>query len=140
MIHLNELQTLLQLLLVLSQYEDFVILYDDFKDELVELIAKSGMEAKFLKRLGDYLQQLMENGDAAIGPPGAPMEHLTGQSPLCSMRFKLGISNVRILFTCLDNQVYLLCAFYERQGHRNTEYDAYIPIARSRLKDLMEGE
>ena len=116
MVNLNDLETLLQLLM---------------------LLAKSGSEDKFLKRFESYIRQIMENGDTAIGPPGKPIEHLAGQKNLCSMRFKLGISNIRILFVYKDGLVYLLSSFYERQGHRNTEYSTHIPVAQARFAELM---
>lgn len=56
---------------------------------------------------------------------------------MCSMRFPLGVSNIRILFAYRNNKVYLLCAFYERQGHKNTEYDAHIPVAQKRLAEIL---
>ena len=140
MVNLNDLQTLLQLLMLLSKYESSIIVHDEFKDELVGLLAKSGSESKFLRRFESYIWQIMEEGEAAIGPPGAPIEHLTGQKNLCSMRFKLGISNIRIFFVYKEGLIYLLSSFYERQGHRNTEYSTHTPIAQARFAELMEGE
>lgn len=137
MVNLNDLETLLQLLMLLAKYEKSIIVHDVFKDELVDLLAKPGSEDKFLKRFESYIRQIMENGDTAIGPPGMPIEHLAGQKNLCSMRFKLGISNIRILFVYKDGLVYLLSSFYERQGHRNTEYSTHIPVAQARFTELM---
>lgn len=137
MVNLNDLETLLQLLMLLAKYEKSIIVHDVFKDELVDLLAKSGSEDKFLKRFESYIRQIMENGDTAIGPPGMPIEHLAGQKNLCSMRFKLGISNIRILFVYKDGLVYLLSSFYERQGHRNTEYSTHIPVAQAHFTELM---
>jgi len=101
-------------------------------EDLLELLSSSGVEKRFLKRLEKYLQQ-----QKAIGKKGDPMEHLGGSSSLCSMRFPLGVSNIRILFAYRNNKVYLLCAFYERQGHKNTEYDAHIPVAQKRLAEIL---
>lgn len=106
-------------------------------EELLELLSSSGTEKRFLKRLEKYLQQLREEGEKAIGKKGDPMEHLKGPSSLCSMRFPLGVSNVRILFFYKNNKVYLLRAFYERRGHKNTEYDAHIPVAQKRLAEML---
>ena len=53
------------------------------------------------------------------------MEHLVGQYPLCSMRFMFPGSNIRVLFAYLDEKVYILSAFYERAGHKNTGYSKY---------------
>lgn len=82
MVNLNDLETLLQLLMLLAKYEKSIIVHDVFKDELVDLLAKSGSEDKFLKRFESYIRQIMENGDTAIGPPGMPIEHLAGQKNL----------------------------------------------------------
>lgn len=117
-----------------------LLFHDVFRDELAGLLAKSGSEDKFFKRLASYIQQLVENGEAAIGPPGAPIEHLAGQKNLCAMRFKLGISNLRVFFVYKDGLIYLLSSFYERQGHKNTEYSTHTPIAKTRFAELMEGE
>ena len=113
---MNDLETLLQLVMLLAKYGNSVIVHDVFRDELVE------------------------NGEAAIGPPGAPIEHLAGQKNLCAMRFKLGISNLRVFFVYKDGLIYLLSSFYERQGHKNTEYSTHTPIAKTRFAELMEGE
>ncbi len=67
------------------------------------------------------------------------MEHLSGYANLNAMRFLFDGSNIRILFAFLDGKIYLLCAFYERKGKRNTEYSSYIPIASQRLDELLEG-
>lgn len=56
------------------------------------------------------------------------------------MRFKLGISNLRVFFVYKDGLIYLLSSFYERQGHKNTEYSTHTPIAKTRFAELMEGE
>lgn len=137
---MNDLETLLQLVMLLAKYGNSVIVHDVFRDELADLLAKSGSEDKFFKRLASYIQQLVENGEAAIGPPGAPIEHLAGQKNLCAMRFKLEISNLRVFFVYKDGLIYLLSSFYERQGHKNTEYSTHTPIAKTRFAELMEGE
>ena len=80
MVNLNDLETLLQLLMLFKKYGKSIIVHDVFKEELVDLLAKSGSEDKFLKRFESYIRQIMENGDTAIGPPGMPIEHLAGQN------------------------------------------------------------
>lgn len=64
---MNDLETLLQLVMLLAKYGNSVIVHDVFRDELAGLLAKSGSEDKFFKRLASYIQQLVENGEAAIG-------------------------------------------------------------------------
>ena len=97
-------------------------LYDEEKDDF--LIARDP--------IGVIPLYIGKDKDGKIYP-GMPIEHLAGQKNLCSMRFKLGISNIRILFVYKDGLVYLLSSFYERQGHRNTEYSTHIPVAQARF-------
>lgn len=59
---MNDLETLLQLVMLLAKYGNSVIVHDVFRDELAGLLAKSGSEDKFFKRLASYIQQLVEMG------------------------------------------------------------------------------
>ena len=58
MVILNDLETLLQLVMLLAKYGNSVIVHDVFRDELAGLLAKSGSEDKFFKRLASYIQPL----------------------------------------------------------------------------------
>lgn len=136
MIFLNELQFLMLLKSVLQQYEDMTAIHRLFIPELTWLLKNAGNEKPFVSKLEDYLIKLREHGEDCIGGKGAPMEHLSGQSPLCSMRFPFSGSNLRVLFTYQDGTVYILTAFYERAGHKNTEYSKHIPVAKQRLDEL----
>ena len=49
-LYLNDLETLLQLVMLLAKYGNSVIVHDVFRDELAGLLAKSGSEDKFFKR------------------------------------------------------------------------------------------
>ena len=66
------------------------------------------------------------------------LERLQNADGLCSMKFKAGAANVRILFRLIDGQIYLLLAFWERQGKGTTEYRSKIPTAHKRLQDLLD--
>ena len=96
------------------------------------------MESQFLSKLEEYLAKLKEYGDSAIGGKGAPMEHLKGEAPLCSMRFPFATTNFRVLFVYQNEHIYILSVFYERAGKKKTSYSAYTPVARRRLEELLK--
>lgn len=140
MINLNEQQAKALLMSLLLQYRDILIPDSGFIDDLLELLSSSGMEKRLISKLTQYIKNLSIYGEDAIGVRGDSMEHLSGYSGLNSMRFLFDGANIRILFAFLDRKIYLLCAFYERKGKKNTEYSSYIPIALQRLNELLEGE
>ena len=80
---MNDLETLLQLVMLLAKYGNSVIVHDVFRDELAGLLAKSGSEDKFFKRLASYIQQLVENGEAAIGSGCTDRTFGRAKEPLC---------------------------------------------------------
>ena len=131
MIFLNKDQFLKLLIQLFSEYDDMLILHYDTLKELVVLLKNAGMEGQFLSNLKMY-------GDAAIGGRGAPMEHLSGEAPLCSMRFLFATTNFRIIFAYQNEHIYLLSTFHERAGKKKTSYSAHIPIARQRLEELLK--
>ena len=88
----------------------------------------------------DNLAKLRDYGDVCIRKKKSNMEYLVGQSPLCSMRFLLPGSNIRVLFVYQNEMVYLLTAFHERAGHQNTAYPKYTPIAKQRFNELKKGD
>lgn len=135
---MNERNLIIRLQQIFAEFSAMLVLCSEFIEELLQILSKSGQELQFLTALKKYLLKLKENGEAAIGGKGASMEHLSGNAPLCSMRFPFSGSNIRIIFAFIDGKVYLLCALYERAGHRNTEYGAYLPAAAERLQSLLE--
>ena len=138
MIFLNKDDFLRLLIELFSKYESMITLHPDMIAELVVLLKGAGIEGQFLSKLEEYLFNLKSYGNDAIGSKGAPMEHLAGESPLCSMRFPFASSNVRILFVYQEEHLYLLVAFYERAGKKKTSYSAHTPIARQRLEELLK--
>lgn len=139
MILLNDKEASDKIIELLKKYVEMLELDSEFIKDLLKLLSSSGVERRVLTRLEKYLGQLQSMGEKAIGKKGDPIEHLSGQRDLSSMRFPLNATNLRILFSYQEGKVYLLCAFYERKGHRNTEYGAYIPVALKRLNEL-KGE
>lgn len=140
MIFLNEQQAKEFLMTLLLKYRDILVPDSGFINDLLELLSSSGMEKRLFTKLAQYIENLCAYGESAIGGKGDPMEHLSGQTNLSSMRFLFANANIRILFSFIDGKIYLLCAFYERKGKRNTEYTSYIPVALQRLNELLEGE
>lgn len=98
--------------------ESMITLHSAVSSELLAVLKGAGVEGQFLSKLEEYLFNLNSYGDDAIKGKGAPMEHLAGEAPLCSMRFPFTSSNVRILFVYQEGHLYLLAAFYERAGKR----------------------
>ncbi len=139
MVNLNDQEARNLLLNLLLQYRDILIPDSGFIEDLLDLLSSSGIEKRLFSKLTDYIEKLRTYGEAAIGGRGDPMEHLSGYSNLNAMRFLFDSANIRILFAFLDGKIYLLCAFYERKGKKNTEYSSYIPVALRRLDELLEG-
>lgn len=137
---LKEKLLILRLLQDFQKYIGFVLPHSRFIPELLDLLRRTGTEEQFLLKFEYYLSSLKDYGSSVIGPRGSPLEHLSGEQYLCSMRFPANCSNVRILFAYQNDKVYLLLAFYERQGHRNTEYTAYTGPANERLQDMLREE
>lgn len=99
-------------------------------EDLLELLSSSGVEKRFLKRLEKYLQQLREDGEKAIGKKGDPMEHLGGSSSLCSMRFPLGVSNIRILFAYRNNEIIKYTCFVHFMSVKDIKIQNMMHISR----------
>ena len=140
MIVLNREEFILRLKKLLQQYEEMLAIHPIFVLELTELLREGGIEKTFITKLADNLSKLQKYGDDCIIGGKTSMEHLVGQYPLCSMRFLFPGSNIRVLFAYQDKKVYILSAFYERAGHKNTGYSKYTPVAKKRLEEHMEGE
>lgn len=137
-IFLNKDRFLRLLIELFSKYESMITLHSAVISELLAVLKGAGVEGQFLSKLEEYLFNPNSYGDDAIKGKGAPMEHLAGEAPLCSMRFPFTSSNVRILFVYQEGHLYLLAAFYERAGKKKTSYSAYTPIARQRLEELLK--
>ena len=108
MIFLNKDQFLKLLIQLFSEYDDMLILHSDTLKELVVLLKNAGMEGQFLSKLEEYLSNLKMYGDAAIGGRGAPMEHLSGEAPLCSMRFLFATTNFA-LYLLIRMSIFIYC-------------------------------
>ena len=136
MVNLNEIQILILLKELFDNYGSTLSIHRSFIPEVINLLGRGGAESQFISKLEEYLINLQKYGDSGIGGKGSAMEHLVGQAPLCSMRFLFSGSNMRVLFVYQDGIVYILSAFHERAGHKNTEYSKYIPVAKQRFDEL----
>ena len=98
MVNLNDV--LFQMLLedLFERYGSMLSIHQLFIPELVLLLRRGGIEQQFMSRLSDNLAKLRDYGDVCIRKKKSNMEYLVGQSPLCSMRFLLPGSNIRVLF------------------------------------------
>ncbi len=103
--------------------------------ELIDALKHSGNEQTFLGTLFSRLKFLDEQRIYATRhkefeplADGIYSMHLTGNG-----------FNIRILYGFLpDQRPALLLSFYERGGHRSTDYTGQISIALKRLKELQE--
>lgn len=102
--------------------------------EIVDIIAKNGQEANFVKTLALRLRMLSMLGlQATQAKTFEPI-----QDGIYSMHLDNKVYNIRILYAFLpDQQPALLLAFYERGGKRKTDYTPYIEPAKARLKELI---
>ena len=90
--------------------------------ELLDILAKSGVERVFFKQLVKNLDILRDKGMLATKCKDfEPIEH-----SLYSMHFDFRD----------DEEPVLLLAFYERGGKRRTDYSSYIKPACDRLAEM----
>ena len=110
------------------------------RDELVTIISRSGFERNFFNLLLVRLKYLSEHGTAAVLYREG-FESLSNKAEgIYSMRLIGTGFNIRILYACLPNGApALLLGFHERSGKRISSYGPHIPVAKARLKSLLEA-
>ena len=121
---------LIQLAEILSQ----IRYHPNVLSELTKILAKSGIEQKFLQLFLTHLTQERELGIDAIKleeferiEDGINSMHLAVSSQM----------NIRILYSYLpDRSLVLLHAFYKRSGKRKTDYQSALPVAKQRLREM----
>lgn len=127
---MNKQQLLIQLAEILSQ----IRYHPNVLSELTKILAKSGIEQKFLQLFLTHLTQERELGIDAIKleeferiEDGINSMHLAVSSQM----------NIRILYSYLpDRSLVLLHAFYKRSGKRKTDYQSALPVAKQRLREM----
>ena len=73
---------------LLMEYANMLEVDSGLIEDLLELLSSSGVEKRFLKRLGKIFATTKRRWRKShLGKKGDPMEHLGGSSSLCSMRF-----------------------------------------------------
>ena len=110
-----------------------VVMHLECRAELEELIQQEEIPAflaAYEQRIG-FLEQNL--GKETIKHP-AWFEVLKKAQGLRSLHFVV-FRNLRILYMVEKNQAFLLLAFEEKKGHRNTEYSRYIDPALKRLSE-----
>lgn len=108
----------------------------EFFQELVELIAETGIESKFFTTLVRQLKMLTMLGAQAV----QSKEFESIGNGLFSMHLAGNGYNIRVLYSFLQNkQPILLLSFYERGGKRKTDYTKYIEPAKARLEESRKG-
>lgn len=111
------------------------ILHSSLIEELMGELKHTGRESEFLKILLTRLKYLQEQGPLAIHHK--EFERLNDR--IYSLHVTGTSFNIRILYGFLpEKRPVLLLAFFERAGHRNTDYQKHIPAAESRLKEMEE--
>ncbi len=126
-----------QLLDCLEKFLSTIQAHPKLYPELIHLLAKSGVEQKFLRLFATRISQEHELGIDAIKleeferiEDGVNSMHVSVSSQL----------NLRILYSYLSNgSLVLLHAFYERGGKRKTDYSSALPVAKRRLKEMEGG-
>ena len=115
--------------IVFPQYSN-VEMHSECRAEIIQLIQKDEIPS-FLASYEQRVKFLSEHLGQEIKHKSW-FEILKKTQGLRSIRF-MKFRNLRILYALESKRAFLLVAFEERQGHRNTEYGPYIDIAQKRL-------
>ena len=114
-----------------------VVMHSECREELIQLIHEDELPsflASYEQRIGFLSQHLgMETVYHSKW-----FEVLKKAKGLRSVHF-VTFRNLRILYIVENNKAFLLLAFEERQGHKNTEYIKYIDPALKRFSEKENG-
>lgn len=128
---MNKEKSLRHLKQLLSQ-SNFVV-YPKMIEELLAIIAKSGVEKKVFTTLISRLEFLSNHKQQT------QLHHkefeLIGDG-IYSMHIDVNQLNIRILYSFKDSDTVLLLAFFERGGKNHTDYTPKIPEAKRRLREF----
>lgn len=99
-------------------------------DQLIQVSERPGFVAAYGIRIQFLSQHL---GKETIVNPAwfEVLRNARGMRSIHLAKFR----NLRILYKLEERKAYLLLAFEERKGHRNTEYSRYIDTALERLSE-----
>lgn len=107
-------------------------------EEVYNIVIKSGNIEAFkahFKVRHEYLQKHWEYATSHR----QWFERLSHEAGLYSLHMA-SINNMRILYVLHGSEVWHLCAFAEKESGKRQSYKRYIPIARQRLKEILEEE
>ena len=107
-----------------------VWMHSKCRDEIIRLIRPEEVP-EFIAAYESRVDYLSKNMGQEISHR-TWFEVLKKSQGLRAIRF-LKCHNLRILYVIENGKAYLLLAFEERKGHRNTEYSSYIEPALNRL-------
>lgn len=116
--------------LLKSLYGNTYQFHDDFGPEFVELISKSGSEARLINLLLRRLSAIIQLGNIDCGTDW--LEHLKKYGNMYSLHLDTDSKNYRLLFSKNSTGKIFLHMFYEKEGKTNTSYAKHVPIAISR--------
>lgn len=110
-----------------------VVIHSECRAELDKLIHKSEFP-EFAAAYEQRINFLSQNLGKEAVYHRAWFEVLKKAKGLRSIHFVV-FRNLRILYIVENSKAFLLLAFEERQGHKNTEYSKFIEPALKRLED-----
>lgn len=100
--------------------------------EILSYIQGSGAETSVFSVLAQRLTFLKDQKHQAT--KHKEFELLKGG--IYSMHIATSSINLRILYAFRNSDIVLLCAFFEREGKKRTDYTSRIPEAQARLAEL----
>lgn len=131
---MNKEQAMRLLLELLSPFGDTIWVHDLVVKELMSILRNSGSERKVFNLLAARLNLLQYFWERACEL--REFEPLGGG--IYSMHIDTANMNLRILYAFCDSKVYLLHAFFEREGKKRTDYTGKIELAQKRLNEMKE--
>lgn len=110
-----------------------VLLHQECYADLIKLVQENDIPA-FIAAYNDRIRFLSQNLGMETVLHRAWFEVLQKEKGLRSIRF-VSINNIRILYLLENGKAFLLLAFKEKSGHKNTEYKKFIDPALRRFND-----
>jgi len=118
--------------------ENWCLMHPQCEDELRDIADASGNLRRLRSSFNSRMQYLKIHWENAV-QHHEWFEKLSHEKNLYSMHIAR-VNNLRILYVLHGNQVWLLCAFTERERKKRDSYQRYIPVAQKRLKEVLEGD
>ena len=119
-------------------FSDFIF-HKRFIKELFDLLSSRlrGKEAQFFDCLATQLQNIKSFG--VLVDQADNNKKIKGyDGHYYSIHLKKAQFNIRLLIYITDDSTpYFLCAFYEEEGKKRTNYSNYTAVMESRYKDLI---